>query len=85
MKSINDGIPTKLKFGKNRDLDFITISSNNTICDENIETARNVLIRNGEIVGSECETKHILILSAQESGIIPKMIVFPDIIGEYFI
>ena len=95
MKSINDGIPTKLKFGKNRDLDFITISSNNTICDENIETARNVLIRNGEIVGSECETKHILILSTHASGdspewavhqeINPKMIVFPDIIGEYFI
>ena len=85
MKIIDEGIPTKLKFGKNRDLNFITITSNNSTCDENIETAKTISIRNGEIIGSSCETKHLLVLSTYESANVPKMIVFPDIIGEYFI
>ena len=74
-----------LKFGKNRDLELITISSTNTICEENFEIARTILIKNGEILGSACETKHILVLSTYWSSNIPKIMVFPDVIGEYFI
>ena len=85
VKVINEGIPTKLKFGKNRDLELITISSTNTICEENFEIARTIFIRNGDIRGSSCETKHLLVLSTKESTNVPKMIVFPDFIGEYFI
>ena len=85
VKIINEGIPNKLKFGKNRDLDLITISSTNTTCKENFEITKTILIRNGEIVGSECETKHVLVLSTRTWSNIQKMIVFPQIIGEYFI
>ena len=81
MKIINEGIPTKLKFGKNRDLDSIRISSTNATCDENIEIARAVLIRNGEIFESEC-VRSFLVLSTFRSTNIPKMISFP---GEHFI
>ena len=89
MKIIDKGIPTKLKFGKNRDLDSIMISSTNTTCDENLEIARAVLIKNGEIIESECEKKErLLVLSDKYSltinpeMIFPKMIYYP---GEYFI
>ena len=83
LKIINKGIPTKLKFGKNRDLEFITISSTNTSCDENFEIALTVLIRNGQIVESECERKErLLVLSNNKSTNVPKMILFP---GEHFI
>ena len=83
MKIIDEGIPTKLKFGKNRDLDSIRISSTNATCDENIEIARAVLIRNGEIFESECgREERLLILSTNEPSNIPKMISFP---GEHFI
>ena len=85
VKTINEGIPTKFKFGKNRDLDLIKISSNNTTCDENFEIARTILIQNGEILGSACVTKHILVLSTHKSSNIPKMIVFPQIIGKYLV
>ena len=85
MKIINEGIPTKLKFGKNRNLELIKISSNKTTCDDNIETAQTVSIQNGKIVRSECETKYILFLSTKKSSNIPKMIVFPQIIGKYFV
>ena len=81
MKIINEGIPTKLKFGKNRDLNFITITSNNSTCDENIETAKTILIRNGEISGSEC-VRPLLVLSTYQWTNIPKMISYP---GEHFI
>ena len=78
MKIINKGVPTKSKFGKNRDLNYITISSMNTTCDENIEIARAVLIKNGEIFESECErNERLLVLSTLESANIPKMILFP--------
>ena len=81
MKIINEGIPTKLKFGKNRDLNFITVSSNNTTCDENFEIARTILIQNGEIVGSAC-VKRIFVLSTYRSANIPKIVSYP---GEPFI
>ena len=76
MKIINEGIPTKLKFGKNRDRDWITFSSTNATCDENIEIARTVLIRNGEIFESEC-VKPFLVLSTRQWTNIPKMISYP--------
>ena len=79
MKIVTEGIPTELKFGKNRDLNYIIISSTNTTCDENYEITRTLLIRNGEIFESQCETKHVLVLSSSESNI-PIMISFP---GEY--
>ena len=83
MKIIDEGIPTKLKFGKNRDLDSIRISSTNATCDENFEIARTVLIRNGEIIESECEMKErFLVLSTYQSSNIPMMISYP---GEHFI
>ena len=83
MKIINEGIPTKLKFGKNRDLNFISTNSSNTTCDENIEIARTVLIRNGEIFESECgREKRLLVLSTRESTNIQKMIL---VLGEHFI
>ena len=83
MKIIDEGIPTKLKFGKNRDLDFVRISSTNATCDENFEIARTVLIRNGEIIESECEMKErFLVLSTDNWANIPKMISYP---GEHSI
>ena len=83
MKIINQGFPKKLKFGKNRDLNFITMSSTNTTCDENLERAGRIFIQNGQISGSECGSKErILILSTSSNMNIPKMILFP---GEYFI
>ena len=57
------------------------ISSINTTCDENCEIARTVLIRNGEIIESEC-VRSFLVLSTFRSTNIPKMISFP---GEHFI
>ena len=82
MKIINEGIPTKLKFGKNRDRDLITFSSTNATCDENIEIARTVLIRNEAIIESECEKKQrFFVLSTRQSSNIPKMISYP---GEHF-
>ena len=78
MKIINEGIPTKLKFGKNRDLDSIRISSTNATCDENFEIALTVLIRNEEIIESECEKKErLLVLSTYSRRNIPNMILFP--------
>ena len=83
MKIINEGIPTKLKFGKNRDRDWITISSTNATCDENFEITRTVLIRNGEIFESECgREERLLILSTKAVINIPKIISYP---GEHFI
>ena len=82
MKVINEGIPTKLKFGKNRDLELITISSINTTCNENFEIAREILIQNGEIIDSECETQQVLVLNTFRPLNIPKMIV---INGKYFL
>ena len=81
MKIINEGIPTKLKFGKNRDLDSIRISSTNATCDENFEIARTVLIRHGEIIESEC-VRSLLVLSTSQSSNIAKMFLYP---GEHFI
>ena len=81
LKIINEGIPTKIKFGKNRDLNFITISSSNTTCDENFEIAQRIFIRNGQIMESECGRKErLLVLSTHHSENIPTMIFFP---GEY--
>ena len=83
VKIIDKGDPTKLKFGKNRDLDFILISSTNPICDENFEAAQSVFIRNGKIIESECGKKErLLVLSTFKSTNIPKMISFP---GEHFL
>ena len=83
LKIINKGIPTKLKFGKNGNLDFIIISSTNLTCDENFEIAQTVLIRNGEIIESECEKRErFLVLSTYRSANNQTMISFP---GEYFI
>ena len=83
MKIINKGIPTKLKFGKNGNLDFIIISSTNLTCDENFEIAQTVLIRNGEIIESECEKRErFLVLSTYRSANNQTMISFP---GEHFI
>ena len=83
MKIINEGIPTKLKFGKNRDLDLITLSSTNATCDENFEIALTVLIRNGQIFESECETRErFFVLSTWRLTNIPKMILVP---GEHFL
>ena len=81
MKIINEGIPTKLKFGKNRDLELITISSTNAKCDGNFEISRAVFIQNGEIIESEC-VKRIFVLSTYRSANIPKIFSYP---GEPFI
>jgi len=82
LKIIDEGIPTKLKFGKNRDLDLITLSSTITICDEKFEKAHTVLIRNGEVIESECEKKErFFVLSTYELTNVPKMISYP---GEHF-
>ena len=81
MKIIDKGIPTKLKFGKNRDLNFITISSTNPTCDENFEKTSRIFIQNGKIMESECERKErLLVLSTNRLSNIQKMILFP---GEY--
>jgi len=88
MKIIDQGIPKKLKFGKNRDLDLITISSTYTKCDENFEITRIIQLRNGKIVESECATKYVLVLRETYYDLWsmsfnkPKMILYP---GEYFI
>ena len=82
MKIINEGIPTKLKFGKNRDLELITISSTNAKCDENSVLTRTVLIKNGGIIESECAKKRVLVLSTADSRNVPKMIMYP---GEHLI
>ena len=83
MKIINEGIPTKLKFGKNRDLDLIALSSTNATCEKNFEIAQRILIQNGQIMESECgRKKRLLVLSTKQSTNIPKTISFP---GEYFI
>ena len=80
---IDKGIPRKLKFGRNRNLDLITISSTKATCKENFEIARTILVRDGEIIESECERKeHILVLSTKQMTNIPQMISFP---GKYFI
>ena len=82
MKVIDKGIPTKLKFGNNRKLNFITISSTNPTCDENFEKARSIFIQNGQIMESECGRKErLLVLSTFNLSNIQKMILFP---GEYF-
>ena len=79
MKIIDQGISTKLKFGKNRDLNFITISEINTTCDENFEIARRVFIQNEHIMKSECEKKErLLVLNTKRSSNTPKMIFFPS-------
>ena len=79
---IDEGIPKKLKFGKNRDLDSIRISSTNATCDENFEIARTVLIRNGKVIESECEKKQrFLVMSTKQTANNQKMISFP---GEHF-
>ena len=84
LKIINKGIPTQFKFGKNRTLRFITISSINSTCDENFETARTVLIKNEKIIESECEEKKRFIvlhtMPSEHGRIISKMILLP---GKY--
>jgi len=90
MKIIDQGIPKKLKFGKNRDLDLITISSTYTKCDENFEITRIIQLRNGKIIESECATKYVLVLIETSWLVVndyyslntPKMILYP---GKYFI
>ena len=83
MKIIDEGIPKKLKFGKKRDLDLITISSTKSKCGKNLEIARSVLIRNGEVIESECGKKErFLLLSTYSPTNIPMMILLP---GELFI
>ena len=83
VKIINEGIPLTIKFGKNRDLNFITMSEINTTCDENFEIARAVFIRNGQIMKSECvRNERLLVLTTRQLSNIPKMIFYP---GEHFI
>lgn len=60
---VDKGIPHFLKFGKKRNLDFISISEMNLSCAENFERASHLYIRKNKILESECEKSHALVLS----------------------
>ena len=51
---INKGETQKLLFGKNANLDWFFIDSYHANCHENVETTKEIQIKNGFIIKSEC-------------------------------
>ena len=63
---VDKGNPISLKFGRNRDLDSITISATKKICSENVESSEYIDIRDGQVLESECTKFKALVLSSYE-------------------
>ena len=65
MKIINEGLPLDLKFGKNKNLDKVTIISSDSTgtCNEYYESTNVIQIKNEEIIESQCSAPKVLILS----------------------
>ena len=53
---VNNGIISKLQFGRNADLDLIEIDSSHDACGESFESANAIRIQNGVIIKSACQT-----------------------------
>ena len=70
MKIINTGFPHDLKFGKNRDLETVTmIPSNFTgTCNEYTESTNVIRIQKEEVIESECSAPKVLILSTSHNA-----------------
>ena len=52
---VNNGIISKLRFGRNADLDLVEIDSGHDKCGKSFESANAIRIQNGVIIKSACE------------------------------
>ena len=56
---VNNGIISKLQFGRNADLDIVEIDTSQDICGESFESANAVRIQNGVIIKSACVNRDL--------------------------
>ena len=76
---IYQGIPDRLKFGRKRDLDSITIGAMDRTCSEDFESAEFIDLRHGQILESECTKFNVLVLSTYKDHINPTDFIIQNI------
>ena len=56
---VDNGIISKLQFGRNADLDIVEIDTSQDVCGESFESANAIRIQNGVIIKSACVNRDL--------------------------